>query len=80
MANRHAEAENLLELELDRRADFGELCGEVFGVGYGGWEFTGCLLGGWVNRRGLGWVTFEVKGKGRAYLWIILVRANAGFA
>jgi hypothetical protein len=42
MAHRDTEAEDLLELELDRGADFGELCGEVFGVAYGGWEFTGC--------------------------------------
>jgi hypothetical protein len=60
VADRDTETEDLLELELDRRADFGELCGEVFGVAYGSWEFTGCA---WAGVR-LGDIWGRVGGEG----------------
>ena len=40
MADGDAEAEDLLELELDGRFDFGDLGVEVFGVRDGGGEFA----------------------------------------
>jgi len=39
--NSNAEAEDLLELEFDGGADFGEFVAEVFGVSDWGWEFAG---------------------------------------
>jgi hypothetical protein len=42
MNHSYTEAEDLLGLEFDDGADFGELVAEVFGVCNGGWEFAGC--------------------------------------
>jgi hypothetical protein len=41
VANSNTQAENLLELELDRRANLNNLVVEVFGVRDGGREFAG---------------------------------------
>ena len=40
MANSNTQAENLLELELDGRANLGKLVGEVLGVRDGSGEFA----------------------------------------
>jgi hypothetical protein len=42
MNHSYTKAEDLLGLEFDDGADFGELVAEVFGVRGGGWEFAGC--------------------------------------
>lgn len=42
VADRHAHAQHLLQLELDGRLDFGDLAAEVFGVGDRGGELAGC--------------------------------------
>lgn len=42
VAHGHTHAQHLLQLELDRRLDFGDLVVQVFGVGDGGWELAGC--------------------------------------
>ena len=40
MADGNAQTKNLLQLELDRRTDLGELIGKVLGVGDGGGELS----------------------------------------
>ena len=42
VADGDTHAQNLLQLELDGRLDFGHLVVEIFGVGDGGGEFSGC--------------------------------------
>ena len=42
MNHSYTEAENLLGLEFDDGADFGELVAEVFSVRDEGWAFAGC--------------------------------------
>jgi hypothetical protein len=41
MAYSDAQAQNLLELELDRRTYFRKLIAQVLGVSDGGWELSG---------------------------------------
>lgn len=44
VSNSDTHAQHLLQLELDGRADFGDLSGKVIGVGDGGWELAGCAI------------------------------------
>ena len=44
VADGDTQAENLLELELDGRLDFGDLAGKVVGVGNWGWELAGYMI------------------------------------
>ena len=45
VADGNTQAENLLELELDRRADLSNLVGQVLSVGHGGGELASCIKG-----------------------------------
>lgn len=40
VSNSDTQAKHLLQLELDSRLDFGDLCGKIFSVGNWCWEFT----------------------------------------
>ena len=68
VADGDTQAENLLELELDRGADLGDLVREVLRVGDGRGELASCTRTSLVLHRSLAflWCTYPWRDRGRA--------------